>query len=1686
MAAQKKIGLVLALDKDKEFRDALKACKDEVKAYRDSVKELDDKFKQNEGTLDDLKKKNEDLTKKQEAYAKQLDAAKAGLERANETYKKQADHLTELREKLREAEEAQEKMKEEGLEGTEAYQKQCEEVDKLRDAVAKQAANVATAEQKVNSWTREVKNAEKGLDECNTELEENVRDMQEFGNEADNAGDDLQEFAEDVEDAAEGSEKLSISLGDMVKNKIIDLAGDALRALGEKAIEAAKYVIEVGSSFEAQMDKVAAISGATGGDLERLTNKAKEMGATTKFSATESGEALEYMAMAGWKTNDMVNGLEGIMNLAAASGEDLATTSDIVTDALTAFGKTAEDSGRLADIMAAASSNANTNVSMMGETFKYAAPVAGALGYTMEDTSIAIGLMANAGIKASQAGTSLRTGLTRLAAPTAEVSDAMSQFGISITDNDGKMLTFRDLMVQLREKLGGLDEASQAAAVSTIFGKNAMSGWLAVINGSEADFEKLTAAVDGSNGAAERMAGTMQDNLTGKITILQSALEGLGIAAYEYIKGPLSAVVEGVTSIISGITDILQPQKTALETFLDDIERVNDEVERSVQHAKDTVAQGENNAAEIEAYKGILDDVLTSCEKFNYVDLGNGRYQILDATGAVVEEGFQEVDKAAGTTEDILDAWASGGLNTTGIKSSTDEAQEMIGYVADKVDTVESRLGSFAAQGIDMSGVEKGKEALVQIFDDMGNEVESFQTDISKAGDVEIDTSGVSEGTTFMITCFDDVESGVQTFKGSLENLGNGKINLSQISSEFEKVEDSVKKTYVITDEFTKAKISSMVDALGNSVKGLAEAWNAETGELTASHEELLKWFDTAKEVAMYDALDKALHELYEAWGDAAVNAAKAQAGMNEAIRQFNEENGTAYETFEELQDATGVVYGGYGKVGKAVKEAHEALVEANEGFENAENELNNTAEALEPLKEGLDATRQSTEETGISAEQAAQNLESLEEAEEDTAEATEALTEKQQGAIDKYEALFGATDEYLEKQNELTATDLAEWCEEKVTKYLEKIADEYGKLAQSVSDSMSSYVTSMQTTNEEGEISLQAMIDSMAEKRRQVEEWATNMEKLGKIAGNGFSQALYDDLLKEGPEKGAEKVQAIVNAMEAQTPEFEALSREYDAAVAMAPTAETLASYSSTGKEYEAAMAAGFEGSLIEYYDMVETGVDEAAGRANTAAESFTEAGETGGTKTKEGIEKTSSEVTAAAEGMIDSAKEASDKLTTNFYVTGQQIPQELRRGINVAKTWADQATKSMMDDMEKIVKDREPNFNKEGENLISKLKSGIEREAPNAIRSVRNMTDESIRITRAMSSDFQSAGSSASSHLADGISNASGNVTRSVQNMTQESTRIAQAMASDFYSAGGAASSNMADGISNGSGSVSNAAGSAANGAVYAVSNYSYQFSDIGYNMMIGLGNGINNGAGYVSAMAQNAAVNAYNAARAALGIASPSKKFREIGRWTMRGLADGIGEGQKSVIEKMTSALTEMKDVAFEELNEDFDSPIGAVEVSSTGVFDNLALAMDGIAEVASDSLHELSESGLDEFEELLEKTADLHKVMEMTGANARAFFENLHMGAEQALTSALAMQELDQSMTSAQGRFLDMAAVVSRLLDQMTALSVAVSGMDINPSVSVQIGNRAIDDYIARASINGMTKAQKNLMAVQGWG
>lgn len=420
--------------------------------------------------------------------------------------------------------------------------KAADQVEKSVDKVAKEAEKAGKQVEKSakDSASKAGQAAKQGADTAAKGTESASTKMQQSQKKV---GDAAKQSSDKAKESWEQSNQKSVSSTESACSKMAGLVKKSAVAIGVASVAAAKKTIDVGKSFEAGMSEVQAISGASGKDLERLSNKAKEMGATTKFSATESATALKYMAMAGWKTNQMVSGLSGVMNLAAASGEDLGTVSDIVTDSMTAFGLKAKDSGHFADVLAKASSSSNTNVAMMGETFKYVAPLAGSMKYSIEDTATAIGLMANAGIKGSQAGTELRSILTRLVKPPKDAAAALSALGISTTKADGSMKPMRQTMAELREKFSGLTDSQKSQYAAAIAGQEAMSGLLAIVNASDSDFNKLQKAIDNSSGAAKKQADIMNNNLQGALYDLGSAAEAVGIGIYEDIKTPLTKAV---------------------------------------------------------------------------------------------------------------------------------------------------------------------------------------------------------------------------------------------------------------------------------------------------------------------------------------------------------------------------------------------------------------------------------------------------------------------------------------------------------------------------------------------------------------------------------------------------------------------------------------------------------------------------------------------------------------------------------------------------------------------------------------------------------------------------------------------------------------------------------------------------------------------------------------------------------------------------------------------------------------------------------------------------------------------------------------------------------------------------------------------------------------------------------------
>lgn len=543
-------GGAVKLTGESAYTQGIKRMTQAMKEMSSEMKAVTASYGKNDNSLNALKEKQNVLNKTLETAKKLYDETGKKVADLTFKYNEQQKKHDELEKQYKDEKKSLDDLSKSVDENSKEYQDQVKVVEQLQQELTK-----STNAQNQNAIALSKANTE--LNNAKTTYEktkQEVNDMNKKVEEAEKPLNQLKEKFKQSGDEAENASKggistFTVALGNVVAN-VITKAVSSLKDL-------VKETLQVGMNFESAMSKVQAISGATGDELDALKNKAKEMGSTTKFTATESAEAFNYMAMAGWKTEDMLNGIEGIMNLAAASGADLATTSDIVTDALTAMGYSAKDAGKLADIMAAASSNANTNVEMMGATFQYAAPIVGALGYSMEDTAVAIGLMANAGIKGEKAGTALRSTLSRLASPPKACAEALNELSISITNTDGTMKPLSQIIDELRGKFDGLSESQQAEYAKSIAGQEAMSGLLAIVNAAPSDYEKLQKAVENSNGAAKEMSDVMMNNAQGGMTLLKSKLEGIQIEIAEKFAPALEKGIEMLDGLLNAVQFVI-------------------------------------------------------------------------------------------------------------------------------------------------------------------------------------------------------------------------------------------------------------------------------------------------------------------------------------------------------------------------------------------------------------------------------------------------------------------------------------------------------------------------------------------------------------------------------------------------------------------------------------------------------------------------------------------------------------------------------------------------------------------------------------------------------------------------------------------------------------------------------------------------------------------------------------------------------------------------------------------------------------------------------------------------------------------------------------------------------------------------------------------------------------------------
>ena len=730
------------------------------------------------------------------------------------------------------------------------------------------------------------------------------------------------------------------------------VAGIASTAIGTLGT----YAIKVGMDFKAGMSKVQAISGATGEELNQLTEKAKEMGAKTKFSASESAEAFQYMAMAGWKTGDMLNGIEGIMNLAAASGENLGSVSDIVTDALTAFGLQAKDSAHFADVLAKASSNSNTNVGLMGATFKYVAPIAGNMKYSIEDTALAIGLMANAGIKGEQAGTALRSMLTRLVKPPKEASEALKNLNISAKNSDGTMKPLSQTLKELREKFATLNDSQKASYASSIAGTEAMSGMLAIVNASDEDFNKLAESINNSDGAAENMANTMNDNLAGSVTILKSNMETFGLSISDKFEGPAKKGIESVTKVLENLTKSASNGKLSKS-----IEKIADSFGKLIEKSGKLIEKVLPKL--IDGFAWVIDHGSIIAKVIGVISTAIAYFKITANISKVVQ-GFQSAVKVLNTFEKGTKGLtiAQGVLN-----GSFSLGQTAVGLLTGKISlaTVAQKLWNMAMSANPVGIVVAGVGALIAVlgtlayqlyenekktketFENMGKGASDFITGISTAKshleDFNSTLFASSEEQQQLQQQMDEVQSGITKIckTASDERRGYTQEEITQLDEYFQKLRELNEREIQIQQSIADA-ITQQAVTNAQTFKGSLEEYKQQSQQwLKTAEDQKTKTVDlinqqTIEEVAL---LNQRYTTEEQRQSEAYVNE------YNEIQRQKEEKIAQAQEEVAKINEA---YTNGYIERAKQEDGWYKTIEDNNKKIEDENNRHNSVIEDIE------------------------------------------------------------------------------------------------------------------------------------------------------------------------------------------------------------------------------------------------------------------------------------------------------------------------------------------------------------------------------------------------------------------------------------------------------------------------------------------------------------------------------------------------------------------------------------------------------------------------------------------------------------------------------------------------------------------------------------------------------------------
>lgn len=1594
----KKIGLVLALDGEKTFTAGLKAAAASAKEMGQELKNVSEEYKGSANSLEALKAKQTALRGVQDALNRTMEAAKAGLTKANDNYRKITEALESYEKKLAGAKEAQERMKASGQTQTDEYKKQAKEIDQLESDIESLYIARSKEDASISKWNTELSKSRRELKNCDGEIQKNEKYLMEAENATDKCATSIDKMGNEVKETADEMERATDSAGgffDVFSGTVAaNVLSNVFGTVVDHAKQAIEYTLEVGMAFEKSMSQVEAISGASGDDLDRLSAKAQQLGSSTQFSASQAADALGYMALAGWDTEQMLSGIGPVLDLAAASGMDLAKTSDIVTDYITAFGLKASDAAHFSDVMAYAMAHSNTNVEQLGEAYKNVAATAGSMGYSLEDTTAALMLMANAGVKGGEAGTTLNAIMTRLATDTKDCATELKKYGVEVYDNNGQMNDLATILDQTAAAFNGLTDEEAANLSKMIAGTSQYSGFQTLMSGiasaagtASTSISDVDDAVSvGLNvqpivdeiGKLSEVSTTTGTDVNSVATAL-NAIGTFSSADAETTASTLSAMMSTIASNTGGAKDALESVGAAL-VYTDDgsvnlsatLATLATKWSTLSDEQKEAVGTALVGSGNYTTLQGIMDEVSTAT-----AGAANGYDGFVSALNKevdveTVKKVYGDLEKAAtdcnlsmdGVTaafalltqpeETDTDTAASALIGIMeGLTSGTENAKEALNQFGAEVDSqgnitnFAEVIGNMADSWDDMSEAEQ--DALAQLagtenVDDFkdaisnlsratatgGGNFTSYKNKLSNvdgaakdmAATVNNNLSGalttlgsaveglgiaaynyingpaayvLSAVTTWVTALTKLIDPVKSTFDSFLEGVEKGDEHVNsllenaqdQITGGEEKAEmisaykDELLELYKAEEqsiegdklnEYEKYQLKAAVDALRESVPELAEAYDEETGSLNLSREALKSLLEEEEKAAIQSAIRKAKQTELDAYAEAVVNRAKAQTAYRKALDELNAQISEAgydveiksYEDYVDLigkaSDTTNEWSAHYSALLRDMHEgantgligAFNTFLYANQVFSETDSTLTTARTNLKEVNEALDGfsdtasdTAKAEDELADGAEDVAKANEQIKKSAEDVEKSMDTQKSAMQQLYEAYSTFRGKLEQDI--QNKLSIFDAFDGGTDMTTEDIEK---------------------------------------NMMESVKALQAWKDNLAVVSQYVGEegGISQEFYDYILSLGAD-GANLVKHMADTVTKQ------------------------------GDNYAKTQFKHLSDMFSEQMDLTDE-IATAYAKDKTALELFFD--ELGSTDVEwTGLKDA---IAGAKEALTDTTgwgsfengdlEQSIDDAIALCKTMGVKIPEGLADGIKSGKVGVEEAYAALTGAMSGQVEYAKTLAAEMGISIPDEIASGLEGNTEDVAEAYENLVALLVeKKTSAEEAATEAASASTTAYTA-AISSGSEDVDSAAEGLADAATGALDD-SDGAKTAGEAMVTGVVGALNSGQDSMKKAGQNLVNAALQGASvNLTYNWYRIGYMIDLGLSGGVSSNSYLVSNAVSTMVNDALTAAKTAAEIKSPSRKFkREVGNMLPAGVAVGIDEKSylaSDAAEKMSNSI------------------------------------------------------------------------------------------------------------------------------------------------------------------------------------